>query len=151
MKGMEIAAAGDPLPDNELPHALSDLDHDAAKRISERREGIETVHDLLVRRGGTLLRHGLQHLLDLVGPGARFPEQRELALADLHRLGTYGDEREFGADQDASRLGGWGRHVEEQEISGLIVLGDLLHNIRQYQLGVVRLSRKTNHRCGHRL
>ena len=129
VEGVAVAGAGDPLPDGQLLHAGAHLDDLAAQRVAERRVGVEPVADLPVGGAQPLLGHRLHDLLHLVGPGARLADQRELALVDLHHLGAGGDERELRADQHTTRPRGGHRDLEHGQLTGPVVLGDLLHAV----------------------
>ncbi len=122
-----VPRAGDQLADLELLGALADLGDDTAQRVAERGVGVELVHHLLVGGGQPLLLHLVDHLLDLVRPGPGHAHHRHAGLGDLHHLGAGRDQREQRPDQDAARTAHRGRHVENGQLTGLVILGYLLH------------------------
>ena len=126
-----VAGAGDELADLELLRALANLGDDAAQRVAERGVGVELVHHLLVGGDKPLLLHLVNHLLDLVRPGAGHAHHRHAGLGDLHHLGTGRDEREQRPHQDAAGAADRGGHVEDGQLTRLVVLGYLLHQVPQ--------------------
>ena len=77
----------------ELLGTASHLDHLTAERVTQRRVGVEPVHDLLVRGHRALLRDRVEDLARLVGAGPRLADHRQLGLGHLHHLCAGGDER----------------------------------------------------------
>ena len=128
-----IAGAGDELADLELLRALADLGDHAAERVAERRVGVELVHHLLVGADKPLLLHLVEDLLDLVRPGPRHAHHRHAGLGDLHHLGAGRDQREQRPHEHAAGAADGSRHVEDGQLTRLVVLGYLLHQVPQGQ------------------
>ena len=89
-----VARRGHQLADVELLGATSHLDHLAAERVTQRRVGVEPVHDLLVGGHRALLPDRVEDLAHLIGAGPRLADHRQLGLGQLHHLRAGGDERE---------------------------------------------------------
>ena len=136
-----VARARDELADLELLGALADLGDHAAQRVAERGVGVELVHHLLVGGGKPLLLHLVENLLHLVRPGPRHADHRHAGLGDLHHLGAGRDQREQRPDEHAAGTAGRGGHVENRQLSRLVVLGYLLHQVPQLVTKTITLLR----------
>ena len=128
VQGELVAGRRDQLTYGEFFGTRADLDHDAAQRVAERCVAIQPVHRLLVCRQRTLLSNRVEQLAHLVRSGAGLADQGHSRLADLHHLGARRDQRVERANQDAPRLAGRNRDVQDSEVTGLVILRDLLHS-----------------------
>jgi hypothetical protein len=127
VQGELVAGRGDDVSHGELVDARTDLDDDTGEGVAERGVAVELVHRLLVGGHRPLLGHGVEQLLDLVGSGPSLADQGEPGLRDLHHLGARGDQRVERAHQHSARPARRRRGVEHHELTGLVVLRDLLH------------------------
>ena len=127
VEGELVAGGRDQLTDRELLGTRPDLDHDAAQRVAERGVAVQPVHRLLVRRQRTLLSDRVEELAHLVRPGAGLADQRHPRLADLHHLGAGRDQRVERTNQNPPGLARGNGDVQNGEVTGLVVLSDLLH------------------------
>src|SRR5260370_208624 len=138
MPGVLMGGGRDGVAGGEVVGAGPHLDHDAAQRVAKRRVGVQPVHDLLVGGDRALLRDRVEHLADLVRPRPRLADHRHLGLGQLHHLRAGGDEREERLHQHTAGTAHRGRHVEDAELPGFVVLRYLLHRIL---CSTVRLAR----------
>ena len=129
VQGVFIARGRDQLADFELLGAGADLDNDTAQRVAQRCIGVQAVHDLLISGHRALLSYRVQNLAHLIWPGPGLAHHGQLGLVHLHHLGTGGDQREQRLHQDPARTAGRHRPVQHGELTRLIVLRDLLHDV----------------------
>src|SRR5205807_9659593 len=76
-----------------------------------------------------LLRDRIEDLAHLVRTRPRLADHRHLGLGNLHHFRACGDEREQRLHEDTAGAARRGRHVEDREFPGFVVLGYLLHGV----------------------